>query len=143
MARNEATARWTGALKEGSGHFALGGGAAEGEFSFKSRFEDGVGTNPEELIAAAHASCFSMATSGQLTEAGIEPESVETTAAVQLRMVDGAPTITRSALSTTVRAPGADEAKVREAAEAAKAGCPVTRALAGVDDISLDLTVEV
>jgi lipoyl-dependent peroxiredoxin len=143
MAKNEATAKWTGAIKEGNGQFKLGGGAAEGQFSYKSRFEDGVGTNPEELIAAAHAACFSMATAAQLGEAGIEPESIETTAHVKVGIVDGAPTITTSALTTTVTAPGADEAKVREAADGAKAGCPVSKALAGVKDITLDLTVNV
>lgn len=127
----------------GLGALRPGRGAAEGDFSFKSRFEDGSGTNPEELIAAAHAACFAMATSGQLTNAGIEPQSVETTAAVQIRMVDGAPTITQSALTSTVRASGADEATVREAAETAKDQCPVSRALAGVQEITLDLTVEV
>src|SRR5438128_595418 len=105
MAKNTATAKWTGALKEGEGHFALGGGAAEGQFSFKSRFEEGTGTNPEELIAAAHAACFSMATAAQLGEAGIDPESVETSAQVTLRIVDGQPTITTSALTTTIKAP--------------------------------------
>lgn len=143
MAKNTADATWTGAIKEGEGRFKLGGGAAEGNFSFKSRFEDGVGTNPEELIAAAHAACFSMATAAQLGEAGIDPESVETSAQVSVKIVDGQPTITTSALTTTVKAPGADEAKVREAADGAKAGCPVSRALAGVKDITLDLTVEV
>jgi len=140
---NIAHATWTGALKEGSGKVKLGGGAFEGDYSFKSRFEDGEGTNPEELIAAAHAACFSMATSGALGNAGIDVESVETDAKVTLKMVDGTPTITTIVLTTTVSAPGADEDAVRQAAEGAKAGCPVSRALAGVQDIQLDLTVNV
>ena len=139
---NTANATWTGSLKEGSGEVKGQGGAIDASFSFKSRFEgDGSGTNPEELIAAAHAACFSMATSAELGKAGIEPESVQTQADVTLKMVDGTPTITRIALTTTVSAPGADEAKVRQAADDAKAGCPVSRALASVDEITLDLTV--
>ena len=138
---NTANATWTGPLQEGEGKVRLGQGAFEGSYSFKSRFEDGEGTNPEELIAAAHAACFSMATSGELGKAGVDFESVETEANVRIRPVDGKPTIDRIKLTTTVTAPGADEAKVREAADAAKAGCPVTRALAGVDSIELDLTV--
>jgi osmotically inducible protein OsmC len=138
---NTANATWTGPLKEGDGKVRLGGGAFEGSYTFKSRFEDGEGTNPEELIAAAHAACFSMATSGELGKAGVEFESVETEANVRIRPVDGQPTIDRIKLTTTVTAPGADESKVREAADAAKAGCPVSRALAAVDTIELELTV--
>ena len=138
---NIANARWTGALREGTGKVSLGNGAFEGNYSFKSRFEDGEGTNPEELIAAAHAACFSMATTGELNKAGIDSESVETEANVTLKMVDGTPTITRIVLTQTVTAPGADESAVRQAAEGAKAGCPVSRALAGVDEIRLELTV--
>ncbi|MEA2292969.1 MAG: lipoyl-dependent peroxiredoxin [Solirubrobacteraceae bacterium] len=140
---NTANAVWTGALKEGAGKVRLGNGAFEGDYTFKSRFEDGEGTNPEELIAAAHAACFSMATSGALGQAGIDPESVETEANVTLKMVDGTPTINRIVLTQTVNAPGADEAAVREAAEGAKQGCPVSRALAAVETIELDLTVNV
>ena len=139
---NTAHATWTGALKEGAGKVKLGGGAFEGDYSFKSRFEDGEGTNPEELIAAAHAACFSMATSGALGQDGIDVESVDTDAKVTIRMVDGTPTITTIVLTTTVTAPGADEDRVREAAEGAKKACPVSRALAGVEDIRLDLTVK-
>src|SRR3954468_954769 len=116
---NTADAVWTGALKEGSGKVKLGNGAFEGNYTFKSRFEDGEGTNPEELIAAAHAACFSMATSGELGRAGIDFESVETEADVRLRPVDGQPTIDHVKLTTTVNAPGADESAVRQAAEAA------------------------
>ena len=138
---NTANATWNGPLKEGEGKVRLGQGAFEGNYSFKSRFEDGEGTNPEELIAAAHAACFSMATSGELGKAGIDFESVETEANVRLRMIDGTPTIDRIRLTTTVNAPGADESAVRQAADDAKAGCPVSRALAAVETIELELTV--
>jgi osmotically inducible protein OsmC len=141
MAKNTANAKWTGSLKEGTGHIALGNGAFEGNFSFRSRFEDGEGTNPEELIAAAHAGCFSMQFNAFLYNDGIEAESVETTAVVQIRPVDGTPTINKITLSSTVNSPGADEAAVRKAGEAAKEGCPVSRALAAVDEIVLELTV--
>jgi len=139
---NTADAVWNGPLKEGDGTVKLGNGAFEGNYSFKSRFEDGEGTNPEELIAAAHAACFSMATSGELGNAGIDFEKVETNAKVTLKMLDAGPTINRIVLTTTVTAPGADEGAVREAAEAAKKGCPVSRALAAVETIDLELTVD-
>ena len=138
---NTADAVWTGPLKEGEGTVKLGGGAFEGNYTFKSRFEDGEGTNPEELIAAAHAACFSMATAGELGKAGIDFEKVETNAKVTLKMLDAGPTITRILLTSTVTAPGADESAVREAAEAAKKGCPISRALAAVETIDLELTV--
>ncbi|RYG46125.1 OsmC family peroxiredoxin, partial [bacterium] len=105
-------------------------------YSFGTRFGDGVGVNPEELIAAAHASCFSMAFSAQLGEREITPESVATTAEVTMENL----TLTKSHLTTTVTAPGADEAKIREAAEAAKAGCPISKALSSLE-ITLDLTI--
>jgi osmotically inducible protein OsmC len=139
---NTADAVWNGSLQGGQGTVRLGNGAFEGSYTFKSRFEDGEGTNPEELIAAAHAACFSMATSAELGKAGIEPEKVETNAKVTLKMVDGTPTITKSLLTLTVTAPGADEDAVRKAAEDAKAGCPVSRALAGIDEIAIDLTLD-
>ena len=143
MAKNTADAKWTGTLKEGKGHLALGSGAFEGNFTFKSRFEDGEGsyTNPEELIGAAIAGCFTMQLNNELYGADIEPESVETTAHVQIRQVDGAPTIAQITLTTTANAPGGDEAKVRELAESAREGCIISRALAGVETIELDLTV--
>src|SRR3954452_15658797 len=112
---NTAQATWNGALKEGEGRVKLGGGAFEGNYTFKSRFEDGEGTNPEELIAAAHAACFSMATSAALGQDGIDVDPVDTDARVTLKMVDGTPTITTIVLTTTVSAPGADEGRVREA----------------------------
>ena len=143
MAKNTADATWNGSLKEGDGHMALGNGAFEGDFSFKSRFEDGEeGTNPEELIAAAHAGCFSMAFSNIMHSNGIESESVKTHAEVSMGQVDGSPGIKRIVLTTTVVAPGADEDAVREHGDAAKAGCPVSKALAGVPEIELELTIE-
>ena len=141
MAKNTATAKWEGALKEGEGNLALGNGAFEGKFSYRSRFEDGDGTNPEELIAAAHAGCFSMQFNAFLYNDEIEAESVETSAEVELKPVDGTPTIIKITLTCTATVGGADEAKVRELAQKAKEGCPVSRALAGVETIELDLTV--
>jgi len=135
------SAEWQGDLKGGSGTFTAGDGIS-GEYSYKSRFEDGPGANPEQLIAAAHASCFSMALSNMLGEAGNPPDSVKTDASVQLRLVDGAPTITRIDLKTVGRVPGIDEAEFTRVANEAKAGCPVSRALAGVPEINLEVTFE-
>ncbi len=138
MVRN-ANAVWNGGLKDGKGTISTqSGGLKDTQYSFKTRFEDGVGVNPEELIAAAHASCFSMALGAQLGERGITPEAIHTQAAVTMENL----ALTKSALTTTVVAPGADEAKVREAAEAAKVGCPISKALSALD-ITLDLTVQV
>jgi lipoyl-dependent peroxiredoxin len=134
------TAEWKGDVPSGSGTFTAGD-TISGEYSFKSRFEDGPGANPEQLIAAAHASCFSMALSNILAQAGTPPESVQTEATVTLRPVDGAPTITKIALVTVGRVPGIDAAAFAEAAAAAKAGCPVSRALAGVPEITLEATL--
>jgi osmotically inducible protein OsmC len=135
---NTANAKWTGALKEGGGTVKLGGGAFEGQYSFKSRFEEGAGTNPEELIAAAHAGCFSMALSNILAQDGHTADSVQTTAKVHLRQVDGNPTISQIDLVTEGRVPGIDEGQFAEYANQAKAGCPVSRALGGVGEITLD-----
>ena len=134
-------AQWKGDLKGGSGTFTAGDGGIKGDFSFKSRFEDGPGANPEQLIAGAHASCFSMALSNMLAEAGTPPDSVDTDAVVTLRLVDGAPTITAIKLTTVGKVPGIDEATFVEQAEAAKAGCPVSRALAGVPEITLEASL--
>jgi osmotically inducible protein OsmC len=134
------TAQWQGDLKGGSGTFTAGD-SITGDYSYKSRFEDGPGANPEQLIAGAHASCFSMALSNILAEAGHPPDSVETEAIVTLRPVDGAPTITKIALTTVGRVPGIDEAAFKEHAGAAKAGCPVSKALAGVPEITLDASL--
>lgn len=111
----------------------LGSGAYEGQFSFQSRFESGTGTNPEELIAAAHAGCFSMALSNILGQAGHPPTSIQTTASVHLGQVAGAFAITRIDLETTGEVPGIDEAEFVKQAEAAKEGCPVSKALAAVE----------
>jgi lipoyl-dependent peroxiredoxin len=135
MKRN-ARATWQGSLKEGRGSFSVDSGAIKDlKFDFRTRFEDAPGTNPEELIAAAHASCFSMALGAQLGERGITPQSVETTSTITFENL----TLTRSALKTTVTARGADRAKVEEAAQAAKAGCPISKVLKL--EITLDLTV--
>jgi osmotically inducible protein OsmC len=131
---------WKGDLHSGSGTFRAGD-TISGEYSFKSRFEDGPGANPEQLIAAAHASCFSMALSNILAEAGNPPDSVQTDATVTLRMVDGAPSITKIALVTVGQVPGLDEAAFQEHAAAAKAGCPVSKALAGVPEITLEASL--
>src|SRR6202789_163623 len=133
-------AEWKGDVPSGSGTFTAGD-TISGEDSFKSRFEDGPGANPEELIAGAHASCFSMALSNILAQAGTPPESVRTDATVTLRMVDGAPTITKIALVTVGRVPGVDEAAFQTHAAAAKAGCPASRALASVPEIPLEASL--
>jgi osmotically inducible protein OsmC len=137
MATRNGSAEWRGGLKDGSGTLTVGEGVFEGAYSFTSRFEEGEGTNPEELIAAAHASCFAMALSGVLTGNGHPPESVRATARVHLRNVDGAPTIARIDLDVEATVPGIDEDSFRAQAEEAKAGCPVSRALAGVPEIEL------
>ena len=134
--KRTANAVWNGSLKEGTGSFGVGSGAIENQkYSFRTRFEDAPGTNPEELIAAAHASCFSMAVTAQLGERGITPESVETACAVTFENL----TLTRSVLTTTVRAKGADKAKIQAAADAAKAGCPISKVLKL--EIALELNV--
>lgn len=116
MATRNGSAEWKGSLKDGAGTLTVGDGAWSGDYSFASRFEDGEGTNPEELIAAAHAACFSMALSGELAEAGHPPNSVNTTALVQLRNVDGNPTIDEITLETEGDVPGIDQATFEELA---------------------------
>ena len=116
-------AEWKGDLKTGAGTFTAGD-TISGEYSFKSRFEDGPGANPEQLIAAAHASCFSMALANMLAETGTPAESIRTDATVTLRRVDDAPTITTIALATVGRVPGLADADFQTHAAAAKAGCP-------------------
>jgi osmotically inducible protein OsmC len=137
MPTRTASARWEGSLTEGNGTMRMGSGAYEGPYSFQSRFEEGDGTNPEELIAAAHAGCFSMALSGELGKAGYDVESVDTEATVHLDEAGDGFAISRIELRTEVSAPGVDEAVFQEAAEAAKKGCPVSQALAAVDSIEL------
>jgi len=134
--KRSANATWVGGLKEGRGSFTVTSGAIKDQkFGFRTRFEDAPGTNPEELIAAAHASCFSMALSAQLGERGIIPEAIETTSTITFENL----TLSKSALKTTVKARGADKAKVEEAAAAAKAGCPISKVLNL--EIALELTV--
>ena len=137
MAARTGSAEWRGDLKGGAGTVRVGDGVFEGNYSFASRFEEGDGTNPEELIAGAHAACYSMALSGMLATDGHVPDSVTTTAKVHLRNIDGAPTIARIDLETEGVVPGIDAAQFQSYAEQAKAGCPVSRALAGVPEIVL------
>ena len=138
MPKRTANARWEGSLQEGSGTMRMASGAYEGPYSFQSRFEEGDGTNPEELIAAAHAGCFSMALSGELGRAGHDVESVETEATVHIDKVDDGFAIKRIELRTRVSASGLDDSDFQQAAEAAKEGCPVSQALAAVESIELD-----
>ncbi|MDO5683309.1 MAG: OsmC family peroxiredoxin [Propionibacteriaceae bacterium] len=137
MATRNGKAIWRGDLKTGTGEVTVGNGVFSGNYSFTSRFEDGEGTNPEELIAAAHAGCYSMQLSAMLAEAGTPATSVDTEAVCQLRFIDGAPTITEIKLSTVGEVPGLTAEQFQKAAEDAKAACLVTRALAGVETISL------
>ncbi len=133
MIVRSANAEWKGGLKDGSGRVALGSGAFEGQYSFTTRFEDGKGTNPEELIGAAHAACFSMALSAALGGAGYAPQRVATTAKVQMEKQEGGFRITRIALTTEATVPGIDEAAFQEQARGAKEGCPVSQALKAVE----------
>jgi osmotically inducible protein OsmC len=141
MPTRTANAQWDGALRDGSGTMKMASGSYEGPFSFQSRFKEGEGTNPEELIAAAHAGCFSMQFSGELAGRGATSESVRTEARVELSKVEGGFEISRIDLITRVRASGIDEAAFQEAAQAAKANCPVSQALKAVD-IAVDASLE-
>jgi osmotically inducible protein OsmC len=138
MATRNGSAAWSGDLKGGEGRLTIGDGVFEGPYSFASRFEEGEGTNPEELIAAAHAACFSMALSGALGNDGHPPELIETTAELALRPVDGKPTIDSITLRTEGRVPGISAEDFQRYAEQAKADCPVSRALAGVNSVEVD-----
>ena len=133
MPARKGTAVWEGTLKEGKGSMKLGTGAYEGPFSFRSRFEEGTGTNPEELIGASLAGCFSMALSANLEKAGHPGRRVSTTANVKLEMTEGGPKITTIELDTEAEVPGIDEATFREQAEKTKTGCPVSKALTGTE----------
>ena len=137
MPTRNADAVWEGDLKSGKGTMKLGSGAYTGAYSFQSRFESGAGTNPEELIGAAHAGCFSMALSAGLTQAKLTPRRIHTTARVHLENVDGSFRITRIELDTEGDVPGLDAKGFAEHAETAKKSCPVSVALAGVQ-ISLN-----
>lgn len=140
MPVRNATARWEGSLKEGSGNMKMGSGAYEGKYSFGSRFQEEPGTNPEELIAAAHAGCFSMALTAGLGRSGFSPASVETSAKAHLEKVGEGFQITRIELTTVATVADIDEATFQEHATGAKENCPVSKALAGVE-ISLDATL--
>jgi len=134
------SAEWRGDLPTGDGTFTAGD-TIRGGYTYRSRFEDGPGSNPEQLIAAAHAACFSMALSNGLAKAGSPPDLVHTDATVTLRPVDGVPTIAKIVLVAVGRVPGIDEAAFVEHATAAKAGCPVSRALAAVPEIVLEASL--
>jgi lipoyl-dependent peroxiredoxin len=128
--KKKASAIWNGGIKDGAGTITTGSGVLrEANYGFKARFETGPGTNPEELIGAAHAGCFSMALSKIIGDAGLTPERIETSAEVSLEKVGEGFEITAIHLSTTGRVPGTDEARFRELAEKAKAGCPVSKVL--------------
>ncbi len=131
MPTRKAEAHWEGSLVKGSGSMRLGSGAFEGPFSFGTRFEDTPGTNPEELIGAAHAGCYSMAFSALLGDAGFTPERIDTSAEVTVDKVEGGFAITAIQLTMKARIPGIDPAKFAEIAGQAKEGCPVSKALAG------------
>ena len=137
---SKASAVWTGSLTEGKGTISTATGALNNaNYSFASRFEGkAVGTTPEELIAAAHASCFSMALGAQLGEAGLKPAKIETQAAVTLAKVDGGFAITRIALTTTASVPGASKEVFDKAAADAKSGCPISKLFANNTEIVLD-----
>lgn len=132
MAIRSANAVWNGTLREGNGRITFGSGAFDGAYSFASRFEEGTGTNPEELIGAAHAGCFSMAFSAGLTKSGFPPKRVATKANVHLDKVGEGFKITAIDLVTEAQVPGIDQAKFMEIAEGAKKNCPVSQALTGV-----------
>ena len=139
--QRKGSAVWKGGLKDGSGTVSTPSGVLrETAYSFHTRFEDGAGTNPEELIAAAHAGCFSMALSGQLGEAGITPERIATTATVTLEKTDGGFAVTKIHLDVTAKIPGADRAAFETAANNAKAGCPISKLLNA--DITMTANLE-
>ena len=139
--KRRASAVWQGGLKDGKGTISTESGVlSDTQYSFSTRFEDGKGTNPEELIAAAHAGCFSMALSGQLGNAGMTAERIETQAAVTLEKTDAGFTVTKVHLDVTARIPGADKAAFETAANNAKAGCPISRLLKA--EITMDAKLE-
>jgi lipoyl-dependent peroxiredoxin len=140
--KRKASAIWQGGLKDGKGTISTESGVLSNiSYSFAKRFENEKGTNPEELIAAAHASCFAMATSGQLGAAGITAQSISANAVVTLEKLESGFAVTASHLEVTIKAPGADRAKIQTAAENAKAGCPISKLLNA--KISLEAKIEV
>jgi osmotically inducible protein OsmC len=139
--KRKASAVWRGDLKAGKGKISTESGALkETQYSFSTRFENGVGTNPEELIAAAHAGCFSMAFSAELGKAGITPESINTAATITMDKTGAGFTVTASHLDVTAKIPGVDKTKALEIANAAKAGCPISRLLKA--NITMDAKFE-
>jgi osmotically inducible protein OsmC len=135
MTARNGSAEWRGNVESGSGTVTVGNGVFEGAYSYGSRFGEEEGTNPEQLIAAAQAACFTMALAGVLAAAGHAPESVRTNARVRLRNIDGAPRLVRLDLDTEGHVPGVDEQQFQRYADEAKAACPVARALAGIPEI--------
>jgi len=142
MPTRTANAHWDGDFKRGGGTVAVESGAFSGPYNFSGRFESGSGTNPEELLGAAHAACFAMALSVGLTQAGTPPESLDVEAKVTIDQVEGGFGITRIDLDLRGKVPGIDEAAFNEAAAGAKAGCPLSKALAAVPEINLNVTFE-
>jgi len=142
MPTSRASAVWEGKLKDGKGTFKAASGAFTGPYTFATRFEGKPGTNPEELIAAAHAACLSMALSAGLEKAGKPATRVQTEAACTMDMVNGTPTITRMELTVRGKVPGLDQVGFQKAAEEAKSGCPVSRALKGIPQITLDAKLD-
>ncbi|AWV89990.1 OsmC family protein [Bradymonas sediminis] len=141
MPTRKATAIWKGTIKDGSGTMKTESGAVDGKYSFATRFEDGTGTNPEELLGAASAGCFSMAFSLMLTEKGYNPTKIETVAEVAIKNAGGDISIPTIALNCSAVIPGIEDAEFQQIAENARAHCPVSKALSGVK-ISLDATLE-
>jgi osmotically inducible protein OsmC len=137
MTARNGSAEWHGSVESGSGTITVGNGVFEGAYSYESRFGEAAGTNPEQLLAAAHSGCFTMALANGLSAAGHVPESLRTSARVQLRNIDGAVTLARIDLETEGYVPGIDERQFQTYAEAAKTECPVSRALTGIPEIVL------
>jgi lipoyl-dependent peroxiredoxin len=137
MASRNGSAEWQGDLNSGSGTVTVGERAWTGNYSFKSRFEDGEGTNPEELLAASHAGCFTMAMSLMLGQKGATADKLNTTVRTHLRQVDGAPTITKAEIEVTGSVPGIDQETFQQVAEQAKEQCVISRALAGVQEMTV------
>jgi osmotically inducible protein OsmC len=142
MAIRTASAEWKRDLRNGEGAFSSASGALDGAYSFESRFGESGGTNPEELVAAAHASCFSMFLAGVLEQGGNVAESVKTEAKLQILKVGEGFAVTKIDLTTVGRVPGIDEAAFQEAAQVAKENCPISKALAAVPEMNLDARLE-
>lgn len=139
--KRKASAEWKGGIRDGKGAISTGSGVlSETQYSFSTRFENGIGTNPEELIAAAHAGCFSMALSAQLGEAGLTAESIRTSVSVNIDKVEGGFAITKVHLDVTAKIPGADQQAFESAANSAKINCPVSKVLNA--EITMDAKLE-